>query len=243
MRIVYVKVANYRNIDGIEVTFNPECNYIIGENNLGKSNSLSVLTTVCSGKGFDEKDYADTGKPIEVELDIKLSPEEYGFFGDNFSPKDASLLKIRYQQAVSDAYPTISSVDSNESIQSRQIRKLNFLKYETTSVPSKELSLDTQKGAGLLISMMIERFNKGSTHNFLNNKQVKSLMKFINKYLTKIHSFRDYSIKATLAHNTTEMLTSLLYLSDGDRKIEATGSGVQYMKGRYAVLLRLMVLG
>jgi len=229
MRIVYVKVANYRNIDGIEVTFNPECNYIIGENNLGKSNSLSVLTTVCSGKGFDEKDYADTGKPIEVELDIKLSPEEYGFFGDNFSPKDASLLKIRYQQAVSDAYPTISSVDSNESIQSRQIRKLNFLKYETTSVPSKELSLDTQKGAGLLISMMIERFNKGSTHNFLNNKQVKSLMKFINKYLTKIHSFRDYSIKATLAHNTTEMLTSLLYLSDGDRKIEATGSGVQYM--------------
>ena len=50
MRIACVKVANYRNIDGIEVVFNPECNYIIGENNLGKSNFLSLLVTVCNGK-------------------------------------------------------------------------------------------------------------------------------------------------------------------------------------------------
>lgn len=42
------KVENYRNIDGIEIIFNPECNYIIGENNLGKSNFLSLLTTVCN---------------------------------------------------------------------------------------------------------------------------------------------------------------------------------------------------
>ncbi len=57
MRITYVKVNNYRNIGGIEITLNPECNYIIGENNLGKSNFLSLLATICSGKGFDEKDF------------------------------------------------------------------------------------------------------------------------------------------------------------------------------------------
>ena len=168
MRISCVKVNNYRNIDGIEVTFNPECNYIIGENNLGKSNFLSLLATVCNGKGFDEKDFADPEKPIEVELDIKLLPNEQGFFGDNFSPEDASLLKIRYHQTVRDAYPTIVSVDSNESIPPRQLRKLNFLKYETTSVPSKELRLDTQKGAGLLISTIIERFDDGAAHAFLD---------------------------------------------------------------------------
>ena len=37
MRIERVKVQNYRNIDGITICFNPESNYIIGENNLGKS--------------------------------------------------------------------------------------------------------------------------------------------------------------------------------------------------------------
>lgn len=47
MRINRVKIHNYRNIDGIEVLLNPECNYIIGENNLGKSNFLTMLSTIC----------------------------------------------------------------------------------------------------------------------------------------------------------------------------------------------------
>lgn len=229
MRISCVKVNNYRNIDGIEVTFNPECNYIIGENNIGKSNFLTLLATVCNGKSFDEKDFADSEKPIEVELDIKLLPNEQGFFGDNFSPEDASLLKIRYHQTIRDAYPTIVSADSNESIPPKQLRKLNFLKYETTSVPSKELRLDTQKGAGLLISTIIERFDDSAAYAFLDTTQIDRLMEFINGYLEKIRSFRDYSIKATVSPDSTEMLTRLFYLSDGTRKIESTGSGVQYM--------------
>ncbi|NPV89871.1 MAG: AAA family ATPase [Firmicutes bacterium] len=229
MRISYVKVSNYRNIDGITVCFNPDCNYIIGENNLGKSNFLSLLETVCRGKGFDEKDFADPEKPIEVELDVQLLPNEQGFFGDNFSPEDASLLKIRYRQTIKEAYPTIISADSNESIQARLIRKINFLKYETTSVPSRELRLDSQKGAGLLINGIIERFIADGGPTFLNDERVGSLMEFINGHLGKIRSFRDYSIKATVAPNPTEMLTSLFYLSDGDRKIDATGSGIQYM--------------
>lgn len=229
MRISNIKVSNYRNIDGIGVCFNPGCNYIIGENNLGKSNFLSLLGTVCNGKGFDEKDFSDPEKAIEVELDIRLLPNEQGFFGDNFSPDDASLLKIRYHQTIKEAYPTIVSADSNESIQTRLIRKINFLKYETTSMPSRELRLDTQKGAGLLINGIIERFIGDSVPSFLNDTQVDSLREFINSHLGKIRSFRDYAIEATIAPNPTEMLTSLFYLSDGDRKIETTGSGVQYM--------------
>lgn len=231
MRITCVRVSNYRNIDGIIVNFNPECNYIIGENNLGKSNFLALLSTVCSGKSFDDKDFYDAEKPIEIELEIKLLLNEQGFFGDNFSPADASLLKILYCQTIKEAYPTIVSVDSKESIQSRLIRKINFLKYETTSIPSRELRLDTQKGAGLLINNIIERFiAKGEqVETFLNHEQVGGLMDFINEHLIKIRSFRDYSIKATVAPNPAEMLTSLFYLSDGDRKIDTIGSGVQYM--------------
>ena len=229
MRISCVRVINYRNIDGIEVKFNPECNYIIGENNLGKSNFLALLTTICNGKAFDETDFSDPSKPIEIEVDISLLPNEQGFFGDNFSSEDASLLKIRYHQAIQDAFPTIVSSDSGESIHPRQIRKINFLKNETTSSPSRELRLDTQKGTGLLLSTIIEQFNDGEMPAFLNDDTVFHLTEFINSYLGKIRSFRDYSIKATVAEKPTEMLTRLFYLSDGDRKIEATGSGVQYM--------------
>lgn len=229
MRIDSITVKNYRNIDGVSVVFHPECNYIIGENNLGKSNFLSMLSILCGGKGFDEQDFFNPEKAIEIELSIKLNQNEQGFFGDAFSPEDASLLNIRYTQTISDAYPTIICADSNESIHPRQMRKLNFLKYDTTSTPSKELRLDTKKGTGLLISTIIDRFNQDASASFLNNEQVDSLTSFINEYLKKIRSFRDYSIRATIAPEPAEMLTSLFYLSDGDRKIEATGSGVQYM--------------
>lgn len=230
MRLIRAKVSNYRNIDGITVTFNPDSNYIIGENNLGKSNFLSLLETVFSGgRGFEEKDFADTTKPIEVELDIKLVPSEWGIFGDTFSPDDASLLKIRYHQKISDAYPAIVSTDSNESISAKSLKKIHFLKYETTLVPSRALRLDAQSGAGLLINGIIERFISDGDHAFLNNEQVDGLVGFINHHLVKIRSFREYAIKATIAPKQTEMLTSLIYLSDGERKIDATGSGVQYM--------------
>jgi len=231
MRIECVKVHNYRNIDGITVCFNPESNYIIGENNLGKSNLLALLGTVCNGKGFDDKDYDDSEQPIEVELDIRLQSHEQGFFGDNFSPEDSLLLKIRYRQTIQDAYPTIVSADSNESIQPKLIRKINYLKYETTADPNKELRLDTQRGAGLLVSSIIERFitNSETAPVFLNDVQVSSLTEFINQHLSKIRSFKEYSLKATVAPNAADMLTSLIYLSDGDRRINTTGSGVQYM--------------
>jgi putative ATP-dependent endonuclease of OLD family len=231
MKLACVQVSNYRNIDGVTVNFNPECNYIIGENNLGKSNFLALLATVCGGKSFDEKDFYDAEKPIEIGLEIKLLPNEQGFFGDNFSPDDASLLKICYYQTIKEAYPTVVSADSYESIQSKLLRKINFLKYETTSVPSRELCLNTKKGAGSLINSIIERFITSGEEvpEFLNNEQVGNLMEFINGHLIKIRSFRDYSIKATVATDPKEMLTSLFYLSDGDRKIDTTGSGVQYM--------------
>lgn len=43
MRLIRVKVSNYRNIDGITVIFNSNSNYIIGENNIGKAISYRYL--------------------------------------------------------------------------------------------------------------------------------------------------------------------------------------------------------
>ena len=229
MRISKISVSNFRNISGVDVVFNPQCNYIIGENNLGKSNFLSLLATICSGKGFEDDDFFDPEKPIEVSLTVKLKQEEQGFFGDSFSPYDSSLLNIRYTQSINDQYPAIICTDSNESIQLRQMRKLNFLTYQTTSIPGRELRLDTKKGTGLFISTIIERFVNNTSNDFLNNEAVERLTSFINEHLEKIRSFRDYSIKAAIAPETTDMLSSLYYLSDGSRKIETTGSGVQYM--------------
>ena len=36
MRIVELKIENYRNLDGVSIKFDEDVNYIVGENNLGK---------------------------------------------------------------------------------------------------------------------------------------------------------------------------------------------------------------
>ncbi len=93
MRIDNITVKNYRNIDRINVVFNPKCNYIIGENNLGKSNFYLYLPLIVAEKDLMKTIFLDSEKPIEIELSIRLCPNEQGFFGDAFSPEDASLLK------------------------------------------------------------------------------------------------------------------------------------------------------
>lgn len=231
LKIVSVKVVNYRNIGGIYVHLDEKSNYIIGENNIGKSNFLSLLDTVCNGRSFDETDFDSKDELIQVIIKIQLLPSEHGAFGDNFSPENSNEITICYTQGIGDIYPTIICTDTGESIQSKQLRKINFLHYDTNASPSKELKLDTQKGAGLLINSIIAQYVKGleTEVEFLNNEQVSSLSAFINERLSKIRAFSDYDIKTTVSSDQTQMLSKLFYLSDGERTIESTGSGIQFM--------------
>ena len=231
MKLLSISVSNYRNIDGIIVNLDREINYIIGENNIGKSNFLILLEKICNGWSFEEQDFVDTEKPIEVQIKIQLLPSEQGFFGDNFSAEDSSTINIKYLQGISDAHPDIICTDTNESIQVKQIKKLHFLKYDTNSVPSKELKLDTQKGAGSLVGNIIDRFieNSADKSEFLNKGNIDELITYINSHLSKIKAFCDYDIKAVVSPKPTEMLSRLFYLSDDKRKIDLTGSGVQFM--------------
>lgn len=243
MKLKSVIVKNYRNISDCVIELHSESNYIIGENNLGKSNFLYLLDNVCSGKSFEETDFFNAENPIEIILEINLISNEYGFFGDVFSPENASVLKIRYTQNIDDAYPTIVSCDTGEAIQARQLKKLHFIRYDTNSTPSKELRIDTQKGAGKLINNIIEKYinDEENGESFVNSMEIEKLANHINNHLEKIKSFKEYSIKATISEKSNEILSKLFYLSDSEREIYTTGSGVQYIAmGTINILYQIM---
>ena len=230
MRIKRVKITNYRNIDGIIVELNSVCNYIIGENNLGKSNFLDLLNTICTGKSFDDEDYCNPQVPIEVVFTLILDEHEWGFFGDNFNSDDPGTINICYRQKITDAFSTAICIDTGDSIQLKQLRKLNYFKYESTASPSKELKLDAKKGMGMLMNGLVESFvNKNGSISFVNSNRIEELAQFINQSFSCIQGFRKYKIGASIATNTSDVITSLFYLSDGERRLDATGSGVQYI--------------
>ena len=230
MRIIRVKISNYRNVDGIIVELNPLCSYIIGENNLGKSNFLDLLNTICTGKPFYDEDYYNPQLPIEVTLTVVLDEHEWGFFGDNFNSDNPEIVNICYKQKITDAYPIAICLDTEDNIPMKQIRKLNYFKYESTASPSKELKLDAKKGMGMLMNGLVESFvNQNGTISFVNDDRMEELAQYINENFSRIQGFREYKIGASVASDASDIVTSLFYLSDGERRLDTTGSGVQYI--------------
>ena len=88
MQITYIKISNYRNLDGIKVTFNPRNNFLIGENELGKSNLLNLLDTLFNYQRFSTEDFSKRSVPIRIDLGLYLSEIEKGVFEDHFSPDE-----------------------------------------------------------------------------------------------------------------------------------------------------------
>ena len=60
MYISDVRIENYRTFQDVTFHFDSRANYIVGDNNIGKSNFLSFLKTVTHGYGFREADFLDT---------------------------------------------------------------------------------------------------------------------------------------------------------------------------------------
>lgn len=181
MRITKVKVSNYRNIDNILVYLNSNCNYIIGENNLGKSNFFALLDTICHGKSFEDSDFLNPDYPIEIELQLKFTPDESKLFPDNFLGK--STLNLSYTQRILSVHPKILNLDTGKSISIKFMRKINFLRYETAPLPSRELPPYVHENP-LIIHKIIEDY----THKNKVSPSVLSVLNHLSDEERRIHS-------------------------------------------------------
>lgn len=68
-----VEITNYRNLTGKTVKFNETLNFLIGENNIGKTNILELINIFLSVGKFIESDFTDVMQPIRIKLRIRYS--------------------------------------------------------------------------------------------------------------------------------------------------------------------------
>ena len=52
MHIHYMHIENYRNLTDVEMTFHEKANYLVGENAIGKSGFLRLLSVMSEGFGI-----------------------------------------------------------------------------------------------------------------------------------------------------------------------------------------------
>lgn len=164
MQIAHIEISNYRNLDGVKVTLNPKNNFLIGENELGKSNLLNLLDTLFNYQRFSSEDFFKRSIPIRIDLSIRLSDVEKGVFEDHFSPDENNTINIYAIQESSDQDEDIrffwkeSETTSPIEIPSSLFKRVNFIFYDSLKLPQEELTFYKGKGSGKFLSYLINEF-------------------------------------------------------------------------------------
>jgi len=241
MKIKKLEIKNYRNLDGLSFHFSDNCNFIVGENNLGKSNVLWLLNTLFSYRSFNPEDFKDQSAPIEVDLQIKLGDIELGIFQDLFDNTDHTLINLVAKQENIDENIVFFHKETNTSIPPSSVRCINFIHYDSLRNPIAEINFDKGKGVGKFLSLIVAQFikaNKISGGSFIDQKLIDDLLAAINDKTSKIRFFKDHNISASPEDNIETLLLKLITLKDAKgENLSKAGYGIQFL-----ILVTLSIL-
>lgn len=118
MHLMGMTIENYRTFRNVEFTFDKTANYVVGDNNIGKSNLLELLETIYNGYGFREGDFNDAGKPIRISLSLCDAP------GNSGRP-----VHIEMKQKVTEVAPVMRNADTGEVIPPEIMRHVHYVSY------------------------------------------------------------------------------------------------------------------
>lgn len=241
MKIKKLEIKNYRNLDGLTIHFDDDCNFIVGENNLGKSNILWLLNTIFSYRSFKAEDFKKQDSSIEIYLQLKLDDVELGLFQDLFDSTNHHLINIIAKQENIDENIIFLHKETSTAIPSSHVRCINFVHYDSLRNPIAEINFDKGKGVGKFLSLIVSQYietNKISNSNFVDKKTIEDLLAAINNRTSKIKFFKDNKIAASPEDNIETLLLRLITLKDANGEgLAKAGYGIQFL-----ILVTLSVL-
>ena len=129
MRIVELKIENYRNLDGVSIKFDEDVNYIVGENNLGKSNVLDLLNTIFNQAMISEEDFADVGKRSGAVVTLKMDEGELGATGLDIDPMTGDTITVHAFADDPDSRIEFELEGSGERIPPSLMRSVHMFRY------------------------------------------------------------------------------------------------------------------
>lgn len=233
MRIKELSVENYRNLNSATIALEESCNFIVGENNLGKSNILNLLNIIFTRRGFAYDDFSDANLPITVNVRIKLANDEIGHFEDLFDVDDYSYINIVCRQVSPDENMEFYHLETETYISPSLIKCLNFIYYDSLRNPISEISFDSSRGVGRFLSRMIKDYLSDkdiNTDSLVDTEFTDDLLANVNTKLGKIKSFKDHEIKAVLEGDISLLFPKLISLQDNKGgSLSKCGYGIQFL--------------
>ena len=237
-----VEINNYRNLTGKIITFNDTLNFLIGENNIGKTNILELIN-ICFAIGkFAETDFMDITLPIKIKFKVKYSNEEIGYFEDNFDVDDSnSITLVAVQDSVDERINYYHDTPNQTKISMATIRTMNILYYYAQRMPSKEVDFRKTSGSGKVLNYLIQHSLEQSEiqeKDIFKKTKLKNIVKNVNIQIKKINTITGDSVSAYVDTEVDKLVCRLLGLGDeSGRELSSLGEGVQYA---FNILLQII---
>lgn len=237
-----VEINNYRNLTGKTITFNDTLNFLIGENNIGKTNILELINICLAIGKFAETDFMDITLPIKIKFKVKYSNEEIGYFEDNFDVDDSnSITLVAVQDSVDERINYYHDTPNQTKIGMATIRTMNILYYYAQRMPSKEVDFRKTRGSGKVLNYLIQHSLEQSEiqeKDILKKTKLKNIVKNVNIQIKKINTITGDSVSAYVETEVDKLVCRLLGLGDENgRELSSLGEGVQYA---FNILLQII---
>jgi putative ATP-dependent endonuclease of OLD family len=136
MFIQYVRVKNYRSFADVSMYFNEQANYLVGENSIGKSSVLKLLSMLASGTGLDESDYADPSRPVVVIADIVLHGEQEKFV--NEQERQETRVRLRFEKRIEEISPRLYNDENGQMLPLNLIRRFRYI-FHSSVMPEQHI--------------------------------------------------------------------------------------------------------
>lgn len=238
-------ISNYRNLSGIEFNFDEKINFIVGENNIGKTNLIELMSKFIKVGKFEENDFAELREPIEVNFKIKYCKEELGFFENTFDIDNTNAITITARQENVDTRIEYSHLESGSYINPKNIKMLNFIYYSSLRSPNKELSFANNIGTGKVLNFIMKKSLESKDieqMDLLKQEDVNEVLAEINSKFEKLNGLSGEKIEAFLSSDKESIINRLLELGDSSgRNISELGDGLQYSFNIFLNILDLLV--
>lgn len=237
-----IEILNYRNLTGKTVKFNETLNFLIGENNIGKTNILELINIFLSVGKFAESDFTDVMQPIKIKLRMRYSDEEVGYFEDNFDVDDSrTITLIAVQDSVDERINYYHDTPNQTRISSATIKRLNTLYYYAQRMPSKEVDFRKTNGSGKVLNYLIQHSMEHSgmrERDILKKTKLESIVKDVNKQIKSLNTITGDNVSAYVDTSIDKIVCRLLGLGDENgRELSALGEGIQYA---FNILLQII---
>jgi putative ATP-dependent endonuclease of OLD family len=233
LRILGIECTNYRNLDGLRLRFSEDLNYLVGENNVGKSNVLNLLDTLFNRASFSREDFRDTSVPIEVTVRIGIDEFESGVFGMLIDPDTGNTMTIEARCAEPNEATEFTHSYTGDTISQSSIRAVNFLKYATVSFDNRTLAFDSNKGVGRLLGSSVTRYREANgkeVSDFFNQEEMTPLLEALDTEIGYVPLLSSFGIRANVDTVGSDALESAISLTDENSvRLQSAGSGLQYV--------------